>query len=211
MPVLLGGIQLPAGARVRCRPDSRARARRQGTLGQGRPRIDRALRPSRNRADPDRLARDGLLDQSGVAAPRRSDAADRRTAAAKRREVDHDRARSRIRPSSPRDQQDGYQRRDPARGRGDLRRRNGQPQAVLHDRPADRNRRGPRRHTRPHGADARDHAEARAGPRTARPHRRQREPADPEAGHRLSVAADGGSGGHRSQGEAVEADARRPR
>ena len=30
--------------------------------------------------------------------------------------------------------------------------------------------------------------------RPDRPHRRQREPADPEAGHRLSVAADGGPG-----------------
>ena len=58
----------------------------------------------------------------------------------------------------------------------------------------DRDRRRSRRHSRSDGADARHHAEARARPRPARPHRRQRQPADPEAGHRLPVAADGGSG-----------------
>ena len=50
------------------------------------------------------------------------------------------------------------------------------------------------------------HAPARGH---ARADRRQREPADPEAGHRVSVAADGGSGGHRPQGQAAAAAARR--
>ena len=44
--------------------------------------------------------------------------------------------------------------------------------------------------------------------RPHRPHRRQREPADSEAGHRVSVAADGGPGDHRPQEQAAAAAAR---
>ena len=50
---------------------------------QGRPRLDRALRSPGDRADPDRPPRHGLLDQPGIAAPRRSDRADRPAAAAR--------------------------------------------------------------------------------------------------------------------------------
>ena len=44
-----------------------------------------------------------------------------------------------------------------------------------------------------------------------RSHRRQRESPDPEAGHRLSVAADGRSGDHRSQEQTAAAAAGRHR
>ena len=126
-------------------------ARGQTALVESRPRLDRAVRSPGDRADPERPARHGLFDQPGVASPRRPDAEFRRPAAPERRAVDHDRARSRVRPAATRHQQDRHQRGDPQRRRDDLRRRHGQPEALLHDRAADRDRRGSRRHPRSHG------------------------------------------------------------
>ena len=92
-----------------------------------------------------------------------------RRAARERRAVDHHRAGDRLRSAAPRDQQDGHQRRDPRPRRADLRERHREPEALLHDRPPDRDRRGPRGDSRSDAADARRHAEARppARPRSA--------------------------------------------
>ena len=54
-----------------------------------------------------------------------------------------------------------------------------------------RDGRGPRRDSRSDAAAARHHDAARARPRPHRPHRRQRQPADSQARHHLSVDADG--------------------
>ena len=76
--------------------------------------------------------------------------------------------------------------------------RHREPEAVLHDRPADGNRRRPGRDPRPVGRDQGTHAGARPPARAAGADRRQREPARAEAGHRLPVAADGGASGRSS-------------
>ena len=52
---------------------------------------------------------------------------------------------------------------------------------------------------------ARDHAQACASQGPHRAHRRERQPAHPQAGHRVSVAGHGGSGHHRQEGEAPAA------
>jgi radical SAM superfamily enzyme YgiQ (UPF0313 family) len=70
--------------------------------------------------------------------PRRSDADDRPAPARERRAIDHDRAGNRIRSAAPRDQQDGDQRRDPGPRRAHFRERHREPEALLHDRPPDR-------------------------------------------------------------------------
>jgi hypothetical protein len=74
------------------------------------------------------------------------------------------RARDRLRPPAPRDQQDRDQRRDPREDGSDLRERHRQPEALLHDRPPDGKRRGPGVDPRADRADARHHD----GPRPAR-------------------------------------------
>ena len=97
VPLLLGGIQLSARPRVSRRSDpasSRAQAKR--SFGQGRPGVDRAVRSPGDRTDPHRAARHGLLDQSGLAATRRSDRADRRSCCAR---AASGRSRSRRRPA----------------------------------------------------------------------------------------------------------------
>ena len=71
-------------------------ARGHAALEPRRPGLDRALRPPGDRADPDGPARHGLLDQPGVAAPRRSHRADRAAAA---RRAASARSRSRRRPA----------------------------------------------------------------------------------------------------------------
>ena len=85
VPLLLGRLQLPAGPRVSDRPHPRARRSRARALEPRRPRVDRALRSSGHRAHPRAPARDGLRDQPGVAAARRSDRADRARPARERR------------------------------------------------------------------------------------------------------------------------------
>ena len=157
-----------------------------------RARVDRALRSSRDRAPAVGAARDGLFDQPGVAAPRRSDRARRAPAPRERRAVDHDRPRDRLRPPAPRDQQDDDERRDPRSRRSHLPDRHREPEALLHDRPADGNRRRSGGDPRPVDRDQGAHAGARPPARAARAHQRQREPARAEARHRLPVAADGG-------------------
>ena len=72
VPVLLGGLQLPARTGLPGRPHPRARQSGTDALGEGRAGIDRAVRPPRNRAHPARPARHGLLDQPGLPAPGRS-------------------------------------------------------------------------------------------------------------------------------------------
>ena len=162
VPLLLGGIQLPSGPRVSEGAHPAAGRAGQTALEPRRPGVDRAVRSPRHRGDPDASGRDGLRHQPGVAAARRHHADHPSSAAAERREDDHDCPRNRIGSAPPRHQQDADQRRDPRARRDDLRGRHGEPEAVLHDRHPDRDRRGPRRHSRSDAAAARDHAEARA-------------------------------------------------
>ena len=129
--------------------------------------LDCALRSPRHRAPPDPPWRDGLFDQPGLAAPRRPDPDHRPAAAAERRAHADDRAGNRFRPAAAGDQQDRDQRRDPGEGRAHLLPRVREPEALLHDRPADRDRRRPGGVARPDRAAARHHAEAR-GERAAR-------------------------------------------
>ncbi len=102
-----------------------------------------------------RLHEMGYRHQPGLAAPRRPHRADRPHPSRERRAQHHDRARDRIGSAAPRHQQDGDQRRDSRSRRADLRERHREPEAVLHDRPPDRNRRGPRGDSRSDAADAR--------------------------------------------------------
>ena len=64
-----------------------------------------------------------------------------RRLAGERRAHDHDCARDRIGPAAARHQQDGHQRRDRRPRRHDLCRRSREPEALLHDRSPDGNRR----------------------------------------------------------------------
>ena len=171
-----------------------------------RARVDRALRSPGHRAHPRPAERDGLFHQPGLAAPRRSDRADRPRPPRKRRAHDHDCAGNRFRSAASRDQQDRHQRRDPRSRRPDFRERHREPEALLHARPPDRNGRGPGGDSRSDAPDARRHDEARALARPCRPHRRQREPADSQARHRLSMAGDDRRGDDRQE-EQAPADA----
>ena len=141
VPLLLGRLQLPAGPRVSDRADPRARATgARAHLLARRPGVDRALRSPRHRAHPAQPEGHGLLDQPGVAAPRRPDADDRVAAQGERRAHADDRAGDRLGSPAPRHQQDDHQRRDPRSRRADLLERHREPEALLHDRPPHRRR-----------------------------------------------------------------------
>ena len=96
VPVLLGRLQLPARAAVFDRPHPRDRRGRAAARQPRRPRVDRALRPPRHRADPRAARRDGLRHQPGLAAARRPDGADRHACSAR---AASGRSRSRPRPA----------------------------------------------------------------------------------------------------------------
>ena len=157
-----------------------------------RPGVDRALRSPRHRADPGAPARDGLRDQPGVAAPRRSHRADRpdpaRRAASARitiaPETGSDRLRRVINKTVTNDEILDRAELIFASGIENLKLYYmiGLPTETDDDLVAIRDL----------TLQLRDRMlkHARAA-RHDRPHRRQREPADSEARHRLSVAADG--------------------
>ncbi len=187
LPVLLGGLQLSARSCIPRRSHPAARARGAVALEPRRPGIHCALRSSRDRTHSRESSRDGVRHQPRVPASGRSHTVDRPGAEGERRANDHHRARNRIRSSSPCDQQDGDERRNPRSRRSDLRERHREPEALLHDRPPHRDRRRPGGHSGSHPADPRAHAEVRALQRTGRTHCRQREPADPEARHGLPM------------------------
>ncbi len=71
VPLLLGGLQLPARPRLRGRPDSAHRRDRAPACLARRPGVDRALRPSRDRAHPQPARRAGLPRQPRLAPRRR--------------------------------------------------------------------------------------------------------------------------------------------
>ena len=140
VPLLLGRLQLPAGPRVPDGSDPGAGTAGTPACEPHRPGVHRALRSPRHRAHPAQPEGDELLDLAGVASARRPDA-DHRDAVARERRADADDCpRDRLGPAAPRDQQDGHQRGDPARRRADLLERHREPEALLHDRPADRGR-----------------------------------------------------------------------
>ena len=131
-------------------------ARGAAALQPRRPGVDRALRPPGDRAHPAQPARDGLLDQPGVAAARRPDA-DRSSQLLRESgersitiapETGSDRLRRVINKTVTNDEILDAR-------RADLRERHREPEALLHDRPPDRNRRGPRGDSRSDAADAR--------------------------------------------------------
>ena len=130
VPVLLGRLQLPSRARLSEGADPAAGRGRAAALGPDRPGVDRPLRSPRHRGDSRTACRDGLQHQPGVAATRRSDAHPPAVAAQERRAHHHHRTGNRLRPSAPRDQQDGDQRRDPGRLRHDLRGRLREPRSC---------------------------------------------------------------------------------
>ena len=114
----------------------------------------------------ERLVDDGLRHQPGVAAARRPDRADRPPAA---RRAASGRSRSRPRPGSDRLRRvinkTVTNERDPRSRRSHLPDRHREPEALLHDRPPDRDRRGPRRDSR---SDARRSASACSSTREPR-------------------------------------------
>ena len=199
VPVLLGRLQLPAGARVPGRPDPRARRARRGRTRRSAGLVSIAL------CDHPEIERilTGLLDMGYSISPaslRLDDLTDRSCGCCAQSgersitiapETGSDRLRRVINKTVTNDE-------ILDRDRADLRERHREPEAVLHDRPADGDRRGPRGDSRSDASQMRDimlkHAPAA---RPHRPDRRQREPADPEAGHRVSVAADGRPRRHR--------------
>ena len=144
----------PATTTCRCAPFPRTaswswRARPARTRQPRRPRLDRALRPPGDRAHPRRAcSRWATPSARPRCASTISPTPIVRMLHAERRAVDHHRARDRLRPAAPGDQQDGDQRRDPREGRADLRERHREPEALLHDRPPDRDGRGPARDPR---------------------------------------------------------------
>ena len=162
VPLLLGRLQLPAGPRVSDRPHPGAREGCARARKPRRARVHRALRPSGHRAHPREPPRDGLRHQPRVAAARRSHRVDRPGPAGERRADDHHRAGNRLGSAPPRDQQDRDERRDSRSGRPDLRERHREPEALLHDRPPHRDRRGPGGDSRSDAADPRPHDEVRA-------------------------------------------------
>ena len=167
VPLLLGRLQLSAGAAVPDGSHPPAGRRRATLFCARRSRVDRALRSSRDRSHPAQPDRHGLLDQPGVAAARRSHAVDRADAPRERRALDHDRARGRLGSAAACDQQDRDQPGNPRRGGADLRQRHGEPEALLHDRPAHRNRRRPGRDSRSDRGHARGDDAARPRERAA--------------------------------------------
>ena len=78
-------------------------------------------------------------------------------------QIDHDRAGDRFRSAPPRDQQDGDERRDPGPRRSDLPIRHREPEALLHDRPPQRNRRRPRGDSRAQPGHPRAHDRSMPG------------------------------------------------
>ena len=193
VPVLLGRLQLPAGARVSHRSHSGACGRRRGGIraapGWCRLRSAITRRSSASCAacidmgysiSPASLRLDDLTDPI-VGLLRRE-----------RRAVDHHRAGDRVRSAAPRHQQDRDERRD-SRRRGASSSRNGIENLKLYfmiglPTETDDDLVAIRDLT---AADPRNHDEACPAPRPHRSHRRQRESAYPEAGHGVSVDADG--------------------
>ena len=140
-------------------------ARRSGARAREprRPRVDRALRPSRTSSGSWR----GCYEMGYAISPaslRLDDLTEPivRVLRESGERTHHDRAGDRLRSPAPRHQQDGDQRRDSRSRRSDLRERHREPEAVLHDRPPDRDRRRPGGDSRSDAADARADAEARA-------------------------------------------------
>ena len=149
LPLLLGRVQLPARPVVRRRPHSSpGRGGAAARVPRG-PRVDRAVRPPGDRADPRPASRAGLPHQPGLAPARRHHRAHRPPAARERRADDHDRARDRVGPPPTGDQQDGHQRRHPGPGRPGVRLGHREPEALLHDRLAHRDRGRPGGHPGP--------------------------------------------------------------
>ena len=204
MPVLLGRLQLPARPPVSGRPDPAARrtgrapyANRVGLVSIAlcdHPEIERILTPAH---------RDGLRHQSRVAAAGRSHRADR-SAAARRAangritiapETGSDRLRRVINKTVTNDE---------ILDRADLIFSSGIENLKLYymiglptetDEDLDS-------HSRPDAPDTRPDDEARPIPWPGRPHRRQREPAYPEARDGVPVAADGRPGADRREDQA---------
>ena len=199
LPVLLGRLQLPARPPVFDRAHPRHRRGRQAARDARRTRLDCALRSPGHRADSRASRRDGLRHQSGVIATRRSDRAHRPAPASERRALDHDRARNRLRPPAPRDQQDRHERGHPRSGRPHLPLRDRKPEALLHARPPHGNRRRPGGDSGFDDGDSGTHARAWPRARRRRADRRVRESPRAQTRHDLPVAADDRRARHRGQ------------
>ena len=145
VPLLLGRLQLPAGARL-SRPiaSSSSPPRRKQSLGKRRARVDRALRSSGDRAHPDAACstwatRSARRRCASTTSPQPivqllRESGERSITIAP--ETGSDRLRRVINKTVTNAG-------DPRRDRADLRQRHREPEALLHDRPADRDRRRP--------------------------------------------------------------------
>ena len=165
VPLLLGGLQLPAGPRLHAERARGAGARGAGGRPQDRPRLDRGLRPPGDRRDRGRPRGHGLRGLGRLAAARRPHPAVRLQARRHRRPGPDPRPRVRLRPHAEDPQQAVHERRDPRQGHLDLRERHPEPEALLHGRAALRGARGRRGDRRPHRPDPRADAAGRARPR----------------------------------------------
>ena len=164
LPLLLGRLQLPAGAGVSRRPHPRARREARRAREPRRTGVDRALRSPGHRAHPRAACSTWATGSApprcaSTTSPSRSsgmlrESGERSMTIAP--ETGSDRLRRVINKTVTNDE-------ILDKRRADFCERHREPEAVLHDRPPDRDRRRPRRHSRSDAADARHHAEARAG------------------------------------------------
>ena len=177
-----------------------ARAREvRAVTSKHRPRVDRGLRPPRDRRHRGRPGRDGLRGLGGLAAPGRPDARLRAQAGGHRRAGPDAGTRVRIGPHAPHPQQAVQQRRDPGEGGVDLQQRDPEPEALLHGRAALGRALGRRGDRGPDRAHPRHDDPDRPQPGPRGPHPPVREPLRAQAGHALPVAAHGGPEGDRPQ------------
>ncbi len=203
VPLLLGRLQLPAGASHPPPRDRGQGPRGAGPHPQDRSGLDRGLRPSGDRGPGRRPGRPGLRGLGGLTPPGRPHAPVRLQAGGHGRVGAHPGPRVRQRPDAPGPEQAVHQRRHPGPGRLDLRERRVEPQALLHGGPALRRALG-RRGDRPsHRADPRVDAHRRPFPRPDRPHPPLGERLRAQARHPLPVAADGEPQGDRPQAAAA--------
>ena len=205
VPLLLGRLQLPARARVSDRPHPAARRGGAPVRAAASGLVSIALC---DHPDIERIlvapARDGLRDQPRVAAPRRPDRPDRPRCCAQSGErtitiapeTGSDRLRRVINKTVTNDE---------ILDRADLIFASGIENLKLYymiglPTETDEDLVAIRDLT----LQIRDRMlDARQAARPDRPHRRQRQPADPEAGHGVPVAADGRRGRHRSEDQAA--------
>ena len=158
VPLLLGRLQLPAGARLLAEPRSWSARAGAGVHQQDRPRLHRGVRSPRDQRHRRRSRRPRAPGLGGLAPARRSLAGVRVQARRHRRRGPDPRARVRLRAHAADPQQAVHERGHPRPRPLDLRERHPEPEALLHGRPALRDPRRRGGHRRPSPSRSARHA-----------------------------------------------------